>query len=306
MRNWKVPKTSQDLVARSATVEESALADSSRRTYKQMLSVYQRVMEGMDRTPYPLTEENMRLFIEICRENNKTFSYVNLTIESFVFWFREHNCQDLTKTVAFRAYKKGLRRVLHAGQLPNAKDAVTKEMLIKWVGLADPTEDQKHCETCFAFVMMFFGFLRHSELRGLKWNDIRRDENGLRVWIRHSKTDQEYEGREFVLPKRKDEIDPMTWFQFYLIWNSGEESERVWHHSPNWLRNQVKIYAAYIQLPGERFGCHSFRKGGAHAAFQAGIPDCAIKVHGRWKSEAYQRYTSVSAMEAALRIGTEL
>ena len=295
--NWKIPEE---------TVEESALADSSRKTYQYVLNVYEKVMQRLKREPYPLSYENMGLFIELERENDKSFSYVNMAIESFVFWFREHRSQDLTKTEAFRAYKKGLRRIMHADQLPNAKDAVTKEMLTSWISMHDPYEDEKHADVCFAFVMMFFGFLRHAEFRALRWGDVRRTVDGLRVFIRGSKTDQEMHGCEFLLPKRRDKLDPADWFGIYQIYHSGEDDEVLWRHSPDWLQQEVKKYAAWLHLPGERFGCHSFRKGGAHAAFAAGVPDCAIKVHGRWRSEAYQRYTSVSAMEAALRVVNEI
>ena len=47
------------------------------------------------------------------------------------------------------------------------------------------------------------------------------------------------------------------------------------------------------------YSCHSFRKGGANAAFKAKVQDCVIKVHGRWRSEAYHRYTDVELEEAA-------
>ena len=297
-----MPKEEEDLVARSATVEEHALAESSRATYEGVLSVYERVLRELGQEPYPLSEDNARRFIEIMRENGKSWSYVNMAIESFVFWCRENHATDITKTVDFRAYKKGLRRVLHAGELPKAKEPVTKEMLLRWVALSDPSEDERHCDVCFAFVLMFFGFLRHAEFQNLEWRDLERRHDGLRVVIRHSKTDQEYAGREFVLPRREDALDPLEWMQWYCIWHHGDATECVWQHSGEWLRAQIKVYCAAIGVEGSKYSCHSFRKGGAHAAFQAGVPDCAIKVHGRWKSEAYQHYTNVSAMEAAERI----
>ena len=297
-----MPVEGEDLVARSATVEEHALAVSSRATYESVLSVYQRVIGQLNQEPYPITEENARRFIEVMRENGKSWSYVNMAIESFVFWCRENHTPDVTKTIDFRAYKKGLRRVLHAGELPKAKEPVTKDMLLRWVALRDPSEDEVHCDVCFAFVMMFFGFLRHAEFAGLQWRDVERRPDGLKIIIRHSKTDQEHAGREFLLPRRDDVLDPLEWLQWYSIWHHGQGEDPVWEHSPDWLRTQIKVYCATIGVEGTKYSCHSFRKGGAHAAFSAGVPDCAIKVHGRWKSEAYQHYTNVSAMEAAQRI----
>ena len=38
---------------------------------------------------------------------------------------------------------------------------------------------------------------------------------------------------------------------------------------------------------------HSFRRGGASCAFQAGVPGELVKLHGDWKSDAHLRYLSI-------------
>lgn len=39
---------------------------------------------------------------------------------------------------------------------------------------------------------------------------------------------------------------------------------------------------------------HSFRRGGVTHAYQSGVPDHLIKLHGHWCSEAYKLYLSLS------------
>ena len=46
-------------------------------------------------------------------------------------------------------------------------------------------------------------------------------------------------------------------------------------------------------LPGMEFGSHSFRRGGASLAFQAGLPLEIIKILGDWKSNAVLLYLTV-------------
>ena len=46
-------------------------------------------------------------------------------------------------------------------------------------------------------------------------------------------------------------------------------------------------------LPGKEYGTHSFRRGGASYAFQAGIPLKLIKILGDWKSNAVLLYLTV-------------
>ena len=46
-------------------------------------------------------------------------------------------------------------------------------------------------------------------------------------------------------------------------------------------------------LQGMDFGSHSFRRGGASLAFQAGLPLEIIKILGDWKSNAVLLYLTV-------------
>ena len=39
---------------------------------------------------------------------------------------------------------------------------------------------------------------------------------------------------------------------------------------------------------------HSFRRGGASCAFQAGVPGELVQLHGDWRSDAYLRYLTVT------------
>jgi integrase len=49
----------------------------------------------------------------------------------------------------------------------------------------------------------FYGGLRTSELTELRWNDIELTEQGIKVTIRHSKTDPAGNGHVFIIPSNK-------------------------------------------------------------------------------------------------------
>ena len=48
-----------------------------------------------------------------------------------------------------------------------------------------------------------------------------------------------------------------------------------------------------LGLPAKEFACHSFRRGGASFAFQAGVPVELIKMLGDWHSDAVLLYLTV-------------
>ena len=48
----------------------------------------------------------------------------------------------------------------------------------------------------------------------------------------------------------------------------------------------LKAYLSRSGLPPEQYGSHSFRRGGATFALEAGVPLDSIAVMGDWKSDA--------------------
>ena len=46
-------------------------------------------------------------------------------------------------------------------------------------------------------------------------------------------------------------------------------------------------------MPQITLDTHSFRIGGATAAFAAGVPESAIQLLGRWSSDAYRAYLRI-------------
>ncbi|RKP04839.1 hypothetical protein THASP1DRAFT_26585 [Thamnocephalis sphaerospora] len=53
-----------------------------------------------------------------------------------------------------------------------------------------------------------------------------------------------------------------------------------------WLRSMLSTAG----LSGHYYTCHSFRRGGASAAFEAGVPAKFVRLQGDWQSDVYLRY----------------
>ncbi|OWY92157.1 hypothetical protein PHMEG_00038953, partial [Phytophthora megakarya] len=56
----------------------------------------------------------------------------------------------------------------------------------------------------------------------------------------------------------------------------------------------IQRAAALAGQNPEHFGSHSLRSGGATALFNAGFDSLAVKLFGRWKSDAVECYTRIS------------
>jgi hypothetical protein len=59
----------------------------------------------------------------------------------------------------------------------------------------------------------------------------------------------------------------------------------------------VKQAAAVLGLDPRNFGSHSLRSGGATAMFRGNVSKTAIKLFGRWSSDAFERYIQIADCE---------
>ena len=60
------------------------------------------------------------------------------------------------------------------------------------------------------------------------------------------------------------------------------------------LMAQMRIWLMQIGEDGNRFGLHSARRGGASAAFRAGLPFLAIQTLGDWGSQVFLKYIDIT------------
>ena len=61
------------------------------------------------------------------------------------------------------------------------------------------------------------------------------------------------------------------------------------------------LHAAFPQRDVSDYATHSFRRGGTSALILAGVHPTMVQAHGRWSSQAYQRYFD-SVHSQALRL----
>ncbi|WP_232664465.1 site-specific integrase [Pseudonocardia sp. TRM90224] len=164
----------------------------------------------------------------------------------------------------------------------------------------------------------FAGALRRSELVALDLADVTEDDDGLRLVIRKSKTDQDGEGTLIGLPYGSHPATcPVRAWRAWIARSGladGPAFRAVDRHgrlatrrlSDRAVADMIKRRAAAAGLQG-RFGGHSLRAGFATESYSRGVPELAVMRHGRWRSATVMRgYVAEGALwndNAAARIG---
>ena len=290
----------ESLVETSKAVDLRAIAASTQTMYATCLKMYALRLSEMKNpsTPYPLTVEKIRAFVMyVGKRYDYGYSYLRNFKAAFTYWARTNDHFDVT--VEMREFWKGLKNEMIGDFLPKAVKPITitqMEEMAKMCVLGTFREIQMMT----LFSVMFYGFLRIGEALALTWEDIKlTEEGGVTIFIKKSKADQTGHGDTVHISSSENPplYHPSSWVRRLQKY----EHSRPFIVSPNCVRDNLKDLLRRMMVV-DRISTHSFRKGGAHAAALAGIQDCMIKRHGRWKSAVYQRYTAVQMSTAGTTI----
>lgn len=200
------------------------------------------------------------------------------------------------------------------GLATNQKHPISALILRQFKSRLDITRPADAAVWCL-FTVAFFSFLRKSNLtvpsltafdtdRHLCRCDLKFTQNGAVLRIKWSKTLQNKDRLLFVpLPRIPgSDLCPVSAISHYFTLVPAPASAPFFclpHHGT--LRplthavftEAVKSLISQIGLNPSDFSPHSFRRGGATFAFQAGVPERLIQRHGDWRSDAYQRYLTL-------------
>lgn len=163
-----------------------------------------------------------------------------------------------------------------------------------------------------AILLLGFGLMaRRSELAGLDITDIKPGKEGLEVFIKRSKTDQEAKGREVaVLAGQHPETCPVRAVQEWITHLAahgitdgalfrpvdrhsriGDDIKAAGHPRPRLTGRAIaEIIRRHARLAGlpdpSGYRGHSLRSGGASSAYEAGAPIAGIAGQGGWAEQS--------------------
>ena len=127
--------------------------------------------------------------------------------------------------------------------------------------------------------------------------------------IRGSKTDQFGHGEQCKIMKTGKKYCAVAWLALYMTQLSGDPEELVFDVSAERLRAKLRKWLIAIGIEPEeaaKYSTHSCRAGGATSSARAGIQDCVIQRHGRWRSSCFMKYTRMERTEAGELITSKI
>jgi integrase len=191
-----------------------------------------------------------------------------------------------------KATLRGIRRI-HGTTQKQATPAIKEDLMEMVAGLSG----LKGIRDRALLLVGFAGAFRRSELAGLNIEDLEFNSQGLIVYLRRSKTDQEGVGRKVGIPHARGTVCPVaalrTWLDTAKI-DSGRIFRPISRHaqivgntlSPHAVSLVVKERAKAAGLDPAKYSGHSLRAGLVTSAAKAGVSSWKIRQQTGHKSDA--------------------
>lgn len=320
--------TRANLDATVAKFRNSALAKSTKRTYRTYLLAYVKFCTLMRIPLMPISPQNLGRFVAYlsCKLSfNSIANYLSI-VRYIHLQAGYHNPLD---TVYAQNIIKGAKRVL--GVRTNSKLPITPLLLSKLHSVLDFTLslDITFWAAC---LVAFFSFFRKSNLfapstrlfdqdRHLARNNISFSSSGALIKVSWSKTIQ-FNQRALQIPLPhipNSKFCPCCILKLTLTLHTPQspgpcsaflfrEGQRLKLLTYNLFLSKLKSSLRQVGVDPSAYSGHSFRRGGASFALECGLSPVMIKSQGDWASDAYQLYIDPSLshrLQVASKLGEE-
>jgi integrase len=299
LRHGDLPEVPADLVDAAREVLANAKAPSTRRAYQTSWRQFEAWCARHGLASLPAAPSTLALYVtDLARSGRKIATIMRAVVA--ISQAHEMAGRDSPRRAAIvREALKGLRRTL--GTAPAQKTPLLSETLIS--ALARLPHDLRGCLHRAILLVGFAGAFRRSELVAIDVEDLEFSDEGVKVLLRRSKTDQEGHGRKVALLRGASaRTCPAQALQGWMA-AAGIRSGPVFRAVNRWGRvakarlcdatvaSIVKEAATAAGLDARSFAGHSMRAGFVTSAARAGKTEFAImRVTGHRSVDMVHRY----------------
>jgi site-specific recombinase XerD len=291
-----LPAADIDTAVRFARNEK---APATRAAYRSDFAAFRVwcLAKGVD--ALPASPESVAAYLAHEAVNGASASTVTRRCAAIRYAHRLADLEPPTSSECVRATLRGIRRTL--GAAPARKSPALAEM-VRAMALTTP-DSLKGLRDRALLLLGFAGAFRRSELVALDLGDIEETDEGIRVTIRRSKTDQEAHGQTIAIV-RGGATCPVKAIKAWLaaaqitegaLFRPVAKGSKLGIHrlTDKSVCDLVKAYATRVGLNATDFGAHSLRSGFLTSAARRGASVFKMRDVSRHKSmdvlQAYVR-----------------
>jgi site-specific recombinase XerD len=294
-----LPALPAEDVERAADYAKQAAAFNTRRGYRADFDAFTSWCAARGVSPLPATPETVAGFLASQAEAGFAAATIGRRISAISYAHRLAGHETPTNSTIVKTTLKGIRRTI--GGAPNKKAPAVAEIMRNMAAAVPPGTGGARDRALL--LLGFGGAFRRSELIGLDVADLQFEEAGLKVTIRHSKTDQESMGQTIAIARGntacpvkavRDWLDVAGITEgplFRAVDKAGKvASKRLTGKTVNVL---VKDYAKRIGLDPKTLSAHSLRSGFLTSAAKQGA--------SVWKLQEVSRHKSIQVLSGYVR-----
>lgn len=319
--NFPVVKTAgtntflQQAQASIANYAAKSKADHTWKAYRADLRDFSSWCEGHNLASLPANPETVAAYLTVLAEHCKVAT-IQRRLSAISQRHAAASFESPTRSPIVRLTMQGIRRTHAPLQVVRKVRPAVTSVIYK---LVDPLGSLLIDQRDHALILLgFAGAFRRSELVQLRLSDISETEDGLRIVLRQSKTDQEGEGYVRGIPFGHEyKTCPVrawnTWKEAAGI-TDGQAFRSITRHgklgtslSDRAVAEIIKRRAKAAGLDYQDYSGHSLRAGLATAAAQAGVSERVIAKQTGHKSlpvlRGYIREGSLFTENAASKVG---
>ena len=262
-----LPATLRPALQDAAAYARAEKSEATRRAYRSDFELFRFWCEAKRVPALPAAPEAVAAFLATEASRGAKVATISRRLAAIRYAHKLAGHEPPTNSEAVKATLRGIRRT--AGSAPARKAPATADRIVAMVGNA--SNDIKGLRDCALLLLGFAGAFRRSELVALDVADLDFCDDGLRVTIRRSKTDQEGLGSTVAIvtgstacPVRAVKV----WIEisnishgplFRPVTRTGKISCR--RLSGRAVAELVKSYARRAGLKAADFSGHSLRSG---------------------------------------------
>lgn len=305
-----------DAAARAQEFAENSKAPATLRAYRACWEHFERWCSERGLPSMPAKPQTVALFIADCASRHKPASIsLRMAAISAAHKLRGYESPALMRHAVVAETWAGIKRTLGTAQ--QGKAALLTDDIRRMVDALPDT--LRGIRDRALLLVGFASACRRSELAGLSVTDVEFVEEGLRLRIRRSKTDQEGRGQTVGIPYGSDPgtcpVRAMRrWltaggisegFAFRGVLKGGRVQPR--RMAGDSIALVVKRACASIGKETAQYAGHSLRSGFCTQAARAGCSESSIMKQSRHKSTAmlmrYTRDPNLFRNNAATKLG---